>query len=431
MVPSVMAVAALLLSFTTASLHPESAKFLLYPHLYEVLGKANPFMKHVLIFAVQQLNIDVLQSILQSVANVSDPSYGQYLSRDEVASLTSNPVSTEYVTNYLHDRGISIIRTTRHGEYIVASASVYEWEVMLQTIFYSVKTLTKSSTSHTRQQTSVRASRFSTPNDLVPHITTILNIIETPLFQRQRMSVSGNALTKQNIAEISFNTRNPGHPYDDKNKVRITGFTYPGLINKFYNISSNKGSLLASQAVFETSGQTFSSVDMAIFENAFSLPTSQPNGDINGHITNKACLGVDNCAEANLDVEYLMAIAQNVSTTYVQTPSVFVHSIMESQLSSTIISFLTKIPLNIMTRNIRFWYSGESASAAFTDWIVEVADVTLPPQVLFYIKIFIFIVIYLHTVWIYFSDNCCANVILILGMGMNISCVFQIKIFII
>lgn len=342
MVPLVMAVAALLLSFTTASLYSESAKFLLYPHLYEVLGKANPFMKHELIFAVQQLNIDVLQSILQSVANVSDPSYGQYLSRDKVASLTSNPVSTQYVTNYLHDRGISILRTTRHGEYIVATASVYVWEEILQTIFYSVKTLTKSSTSHTRQQTSVRASRFSTPNDLAPHITAILNIIETPSFQRQRLSVSGEALTEQNIAEISFNTRNPGHPNDDKNKVRITGFTYPGLINKCYNVSSNKGSLLASQAVFETSGQTFSSVDMAIFENAFSLPTSQPNGDINGHITSKACLGVDNCAEANLDVQYLMAIAQNVSTTYVLTRVVYVHTIMESQLSSTVITFLTK-----------------------------------------------------------------------------------------
>ena len=317
MAPLSLTVAVLLLSFNRANLYPDTAKFLQYPELYEVLSKANPFMKHELVFAVQQLNIDVLQKILLSVSDISDPLYGQYLTRDEVALLTSNPVSTKYVTNYLHERGISNLRTTRHGEFIVASASIFEWEEMFGTIFYTLNTLATAGTSHTHHQTSVRASRFSTPNDLIPHITAVFNIIETPSSQRQGISISGKVLSKQNIADSTI-TGNTGHPHNDKSKMYITGFTYPGLINTYYNISSNKGLQAASQAVFETSGQTFSSVDMAIFENAFSLPTSQPDGDINGHFTTKACLGVENCAEANLDVQYLMAIAQNVSTTYVQ-----------------------------------------------------------------------------------------------------------------
>ena len=31
----------------------------------------------------------------------------------------------------------------------------------------------------------------------------------------------------------------------------------------------------------------------------------------------------------------------------------------------------------------RYWYSGESTSSAFTNWIVEVADVAAPPKVIF------------------------------------------------
>ena len=328
MVPFFMAVAVLSLSLYSASHYSETAKFLQYPHLYEVLGKANPLMKHELIFAVQQLNIDVLQSILLSVSNITNPSYGQYLSRYEVASLTSNPASTKYLTNYLHERGISILRTTKHGEYIVASAFIFEWEEMFRTVFHFLETSVKS---NSRQRTSVRASRFSIPNDLLPHITAVFNIIETPSFRKQRTSVSGESLSKKNMAEILSDPRHTDHPHNDKKKDYITGFTYPGLINMYYNISNNNGLKEASQAVFETSGQTYSSVDMAIFENAFSLPTSQPNGDINGHMTSRACLGVEDCAEANLDVQYLMAIAQNVSTTYVQKHEILVRTIMECQ----------------------------------------------------------------------------------------------------
>jgi hypothetical protein len=194
---------------------------------------------------------------------------------------------------------------------------------MFETVFYSLKNLAKGSTSYDYKQTSVRASRFSTPNDLLPHLLSVFNIIETPSFQRQRTTVSGEALSKQNITASLSDTRRTDQPRND-NKIAYTGFTYPGLINMYYNISSNTGSQEASQAVFETSGQTFSSVDMAIFENVFSLPTAQPNDDINGHITTKACMGVDNCAEANLDVQYLMAIAQNVSTTYVKIHAISV-----------------------------------------------------------------------------------------------------------
>ena len=54
---------------------------------------------------------------------------------------------------------------------------------------------------------------------------------------------------------------------------------------------------------------------MAIFESTFNLPIAQPTGDMNDHIINTACKGVKDCAEANLDMQYLMAISQKTPTT--------------------------------------------------------------------------------------------------------------------
>ena len=54
---------------------------------------------------------------------------------------------------------------------------------------------------------------------------------------------------------------------------------------------------------------------MAVFESTFDLPIAQPAIDINDHMISTACMGVRHCAEANLDLQYLMAVAQNTPTT--------------------------------------------------------------------------------------------------------------------
>lgn len=70
-----------------------------------------------------------------------------------------------------------------------------------------------------------------------------------------------------------------------------------------------------SQSVFEV-GQSFSTSDLTTFQQTYKLlvnPVSKVIGPNNGW----ACFfNPDDCAEASLDVQYMMAMAQNASTTF-------------------------------------------------------------------------------------------------------------------
>ena len=294
---------------------PETSKFGLYPSLFKVVGTADPFAKHELIFAVKQLNMDILLQRLHTISDITSPEYGHYLSREEIGILTRNPTATESVVAYLQSKGVVTMRTTRHGEFVIASASIYVWEEMFQTVFYRIVNGKKSpSTSPTIvRRSTLRAKVYSVPKEIDSYLLSVLNTVQTPIFESKKRITSGTAIPNAIVSKMSSTSTSTSS--SNKNKAYVTGFTYPKLLNEFYNITSNIGSELTTQSVFETSGQTFSTVDMAIFENTFSIPISQPVGDINDHIINTACKGVRDCAEANLDMQYLMAISQKTPTT--------------------------------------------------------------------------------------------------------------------
>ena len=292
----------------------ERAKFNLYPNIYKVIGNANQLRKHELIFAVKQLNIEFLRERLLVVSNISSPEYGHYFSRKEIAALTVNRIATESITKFLEAEGALISKITQYGEYIIASAPIYVWERMFETIFYVV-----AGAADSRRRSAIRAVSYTVPRELLQHLLTVLNIVQTPIFDASNNIISGEMISKEILietAEFSNYDRNKAKAYvNDRTRAYVLGFTYPRLLNEFYNISNNEGSIFTSQAVFETSGQTFSTVDMAIFESTFNLPIAQPTTDINDHIINTACRGVKDCAEANLDLQYLMGISQNTPTT--------------------------------------------------------------------------------------------------------------------
>jgi hypothetical protein len=99
------------------------------------------------------------------------------------------------------------------------------------------------------------------------------------------------------------------------------------------------GNSTLSQSVFETSSQYFSPSDLTIFQNDYDL-TVQAAEAINGFSTSQPCSGTINCDEGNLDVQYIMGVAQKVATIY--------------------------------------WYV--SSGNAFTAWVTDIADETDPPQ---------------------------------------------------
>lgn len=117
------------------------------------------------------------------------------------------------------------------------------------------------------------------------------------------------------------------------------------FLNAFYKIQSNKGNGSTSQAVFETGGQKFSQKDLRQFQQQFGL-LQQPAIDKKGISNTDTCISAAypdssnaDCYEGNLDLQFLMGIAQQTSTI--------------------------------------FWY--EATSNPFLTWIVSVSNTKKPP----------------------------------------------------
>ena len=89
------------------------------------------------------------------------------------------------------------------------------------------------------------------------------------------------------------------------------------FLDTFYSIPSNLGSASLSQAVFACDTGTanyFSPQDLTSFQTQYGL-TQQAALIKNGHTT-ATCSTTFPCTEGNLDVQYIMGIAQSTVTTY-------------------------------------------------------------------------------------------------------------------
>ncbi len=103
-------------------------------------------------------------------------------------------------------------------------------------------------------------------------------------------------------------------PHATSNNNAFRGYVYPQLLNEVYSIHSNAGSSLASQAVVEIQDQSLSTSDLDKFQHEFNLPLDSIDHTVGGHVITSCDGGT--CQEANLDVQYLMAVSQNTPTTY-------------------------------------------------------------------------------------------------------------------
>mmetsp|Transcript_31436 Transcript_31436/g.71437 ORF Transcript_31436/g.71437 Transcript_31436/m.71437 type:complete len:156 (-) Transcript_31436:304-771(-) len=92
-----------------------------------------------------------------------------------------------------------------------------------------------------------------------------------------------------------------------------TGTVAPALLTSYYDITPNTGSTRASQASQSAFGfvdQYFPPSDLSQFQSTYGLP-QQTAEEVGGHVSDAKCVeDADNCGEANLDMQYLMAVSQ-------------------------------------------------------------------------------------------------------------------------
>jgi len=253
-------------------------------------------VSHEIVIATRQLNIETLERIVHQVSDPFSPEYGQYLSREDVGKLTSNRAALDAVKNYLEANDVLDYHQTLYGEYIKASAPRRKWEELFSTKFKAFK--------HISSETIVfRSSSYTLDSSLVDHVIAVSNLVDLPFF---KMNHPIGTPIKNKIAQSPLSSTGP------------SGFIVPSVLNSYYNIFSNQGNAQTSQTIYSSIYQYFSSLDIAAFQRLFSIPPHPVDHDVN-HRNNPLVCSYDpsDCAESDLDLQYILSVAQNVTTSIV------------------------------------------------------------------------------------------------------------------
>ena len=284
--------------FTKSGFTPVKENFLLKEHsVYKKRfdikkgTRAVPETKHEVIFSVKE-NLDDLKTLVDDISNPFSANFGKHLKRDEVTAMSANPASFHHVMAYLSLHEIEVVGTSPYSEYITAVAPVRKWEELFATEFYEFE-------MDGEDGKLMRAEKYSLSENLHDHVAAVFNTVQFP------------PLSRRKVIREKYVKKTPMKP----SAATYYGYTDPSLINSVYDIRNNTGNLLSSQAVYETSEEAFSPSDLTIFQQTFGLPIEAVAEDIGGYMLDNACVLYD-CGEGNLDVQYIMAVAQNVPTTY-------------------------------------------------------------------------------------------------------------------
>lgn len=245
-------------------------------------------IREAVVFAIKQRNIDLLRSKLDEVSYPSSPSYGKHLSKEEVASITSNKVACAAAKTFLLSvADLSIVHETEFCDYLIVDGSIDTW----------VQLFDASLTTDMNNADASFLSELKVPAVLSSHIEAILPRKSIPLHISPQIAYT--------------------HPVEDFSEgMPLAGFVFPQLLSALYGVKNNTGGAMTTQAVYAALQQTMSPIDLSLFQRVFNLPQDQVK-DGRGHVDDETCLNdPQSCVEANLDTQYLTSTAQHTPTTF-------------------------------------------------------------------------------------------------------------------
>jgi subtilase family serine protease len=141
------------------------------------LSRISPETDHEVIFVIKQRNLEELKSILHDVSDPSSINYGKHKTRQEVADLTANFISRDYLVLYLASIGATVLSETLDGEYVTANAPIRLWEEIFHTEFF----MFHQTQDVDRIKKFVRAEHYYLPVLLDTHVESVFNTVQMPI----------------------------------------------------------------------------------------------------------------------------------------------------------------------------------------------------------------------------------------------------------
>eukprot|EP00929_Paragymnodinium_shiwhaense_P011001 TRINITY_DN11619_c0_g1_i1.p1 TRINITY_DN11619_c0_g1~~TRINITY_DN11619_c0_g1_i1.p1 ORF type:complete len:634 (-),score=111.15 TRINITY_DN11619_c0_g1_i1:603-2447(-) len=273
-------------------------------------GAAEPERMHELLFYLNQQNLDELEKLALDRSNPASPNYGKWMSRNEVWQLTRNPRALAALKKQLlvASRDVAITQVTPGGEFVRAAAPISVWSRLLRAEFYAyMKNDTK--------EVYIRTDRYTLPRSLRDHVAGVMNAID----------LHTQGFFRAKVADTEM-------PPEAARAQLREAVTTPDKLRAAYNMPAVAMPDTApalerantSQAVFASLDQHWSPRDRALFQEGLGLPvhsvTELDSG--NSMKSNRMCMeSPQDCAEANLDVQYMMAMSPYSSMGLYSVPS--------------------------------------------------------------------------------------------------------------
>eukprot|EP01126_Amoeba_proteus_P054977 TRINITY_DN6791_c0_g1_i9.p1 TRINITY_DN6791_c0_g1~~TRINITY_DN6791_c0_g1_i9.p1 ORF type:complete len:567 (+),score=95.77 TRINITY_DN6791_c0_g1_i9:777-2477(+) len=256
-------------------------------HDYQLIGRANRGNSHTITLHLRQNDFAAsCPSLLAAVSDPSSPTYGNYLSFEEIRALTWDEEAISVVEKFLDDNRIPKEQRTiaPNGEYIRVTTNVGVIEKVFSAKFFNFQSVQ-------RRKVIVRSESYTIPSELVDFVDTINGIRNFPVYSKHSKIVGLSHFTNGSVT--------------------------PQLIWTTYSMPNETDSTpLADQSVFEALGQSFSPSDLNLFQQTYHLPIQKVKKVIGPNSPDQCATNPDSCGEANLDVQYIMAMAQSSPTIY-------------------------------------------------------------------------------------------------------------------
>ena len=244
-------------------------------------GGVSQYFIHQLVFAIRQHNLKVLEERVTEISSPNNQNYGQFLSREDVANLTTNMKSRDSLMLYFKGYGEEVVSISEslYSEYVVVEATISLWERLLNTKFYTYF----QRNNDEKSQDIVRCEKYTLPPEIVNHVSYVFNTVQMP-FVRNYQKTKMNKLNfepkvsnpNQGLRKSSINSQTDpdskiviGKSFrGSKTKVKLNELdptvknNYPGIINPAFLRSVYSvygyGSSRSTQGIFETAADNFS-----------------------------------------------------------------------------------------------------------------------------------------------------------------------------
>jgi len=258
----------------------------------------SPSQNLTLSFAVKLKNVDRLYQLVDQVSDPKSQLFGKHWSYAQVAELCHNPEGVKKVTHHLLKFvDASQIKTTKYGGFVRVTTDLPTAEQILKTKYHKFK-------SRRSGEEVLRTLEFTLP----PEVSVSVDYVYPTIQFSSNIKESKSVL----VGEM------------DAQQARVPSSVTPLVLNQYYNITSNiVSNSNVTQSIFATLGQSFSPKDLSAFQKHFGMK-KDPVDTIIGKNAPKSCSSSpDDCAEASLDLQYIMSIAQRAPTTFWSTTGSF------------------------------------------------------------------------------------------------------------